>query len=116
MGVAFLGPGAGAVAWVALVPLLVALDRATASARPIRSALGLGYLFGFVFFLIGVHWIGLLSDVAITVPWLKYPAWVAAAAYLAIFPAMACGLAVWLARRSHASLAVSFPVAWIVVE
>jgi apolipoprotein N-acyltransferase len=116
MGVAFLGAGLGALAWVALVPLIVALDRAAASARPIRSALWIGYLFGFVFFLLSVHWIGLLSDVAITVPWLKYPAWVAAAAYLAIFPAVTCGLAVWLARRSRASLALSFPVAWVVVE
>jgi apolipoprotein N-acyltransferase len=116
MGAAFLGVGFGALAWVAFVPLLVALDRAAGSARPVRAALGTGYLFGFVFFLMGVHWIGLLSDVAITVPWLKYPAWVAAAAYLAIFPAAACGLAVWLTRRSGASLAVSFPAAWLVVE
>src|SRR5262252_8236743 len=116
MGVAFLGAGVGAIAWIALVPLLVALDRVAASPRPVRAALLSGYLFGFVFFLVGVHWIGLLSDVAITVPWLKYPAWVAAAAYLAVFPAAACGLAVWLARRSRASLAVSFPAAWLLIE
>ena len=58
----------------------------------------------------------MLSEVAITIPWLKYPAWVAAACYLALFPAMAAALAVELARRSSQSLAASFPVAWMLVE
>jgi apolipoprotein N-acyltransferase len=81
-----------------------------------RGLFGLGYLFGLAFFLIGVHWIALLSEVAITIPWLKYPAWVAAAAYLAIFPGLAALLAGWLARRGPAPLAVTFPIAWLVVE
>src|SRR5688572_18459060 len=59
---------------------------------------------------------GQLSDVAITIPWLKYPAWLVAALYLGLFPAMAAALAAWLARRSGRSLAVTFPVAFILVE
>jgi apolipoprotein N-acyltransferase len=81
-----------------------------------RSLFALGYAFGFAFFLIGIHWIALLSDVAITVPWLKYPAWVLAAAYLAVFPGLATLLAGWLARRSRASLALTFPMAFLAVE
>ncbi len=81
-----------------------------------RGAFGLGYRFGFVFFLIGTHWIAQLSEVAITVPWLKYPAWLAAAAYLAVFPALASALAVALARHSGAGLALAFPLAFVALE
>jgi apolipoprotein N-acyltransferase len=50
------------------------------------------------------------------VPWLKYPAWVAAATYLAVFPALASWLAAALWRRSGWSLAVTFPPAYLMVE
>ena len=79
-----------------------------------RGLFALGYVFGLAFYLIGTHWIALLSDVAITVPWLKYPAWVAAAAYLALYSGLAVWLAGMLARR--APLAIAFPVAFLVVE
>src|SRR5262249_10273994 len=62
------------------------------------------------------HWIAQLSDVAITVPWLKYPAWLAAAAYLAIYPALATALAASLARRTGIGLAITFPPVWIAIE
>ena len=106
----------GFLAWFGFVPLLAALDRHVRAGAGWRPLFGLGYAFGLVFFLIGVHWIALLSDVAITVPWLKYPAWLAAAAYLALFPALATLLAGGLARRGPAPLAVTFPLAWLLVE
>ena len=94
------------------MPLLLALDlRARAGGRP---AFGLGYLWGFAFFLVGTHWIARLSDVASTVPWIKYPAWIAAAAYLGLFGGAIGWLSGWLARR--VPLALSFPLALIVVE
>jgi apolipoprotein N-acyltransferase len=108
------------------VPLLVALDRCAgapasdgAQARAPAGARGLfalGYAFGFVFYLIGTHWIALLSDVATTVPWLKYPAWVAAAAYLALFSGFFTLCAGVLARRARVPLALTFPLALVVVE
>ena len=67
------------------MPLLVALERRVESGLPKRALFALGWAGGFVFFLTGTHWIALLSDVAITVPWLKYVGWVLAAAYLANF-------------------------------
>ncbi len=106
----------GFLAWVAYVPLLIALDAQVRGGARKRDLFGLGYAFGFAFFLIGIHWIALLSDVAITVPWLKYPAWVLAAAYLALFPGLAALLAGWLARRSRAPLALIFPLAMLAVE
>ena len=104
------------LAWFALVPLLIALEDAGRQPRPLRAAWGSGYVFGFGFFLVSVHWIARLSDVAITVPWLKYPAWIAAAAYLALFPALASTLGVFLARRSGWTIAATFVPAWLAIE
>ncbi len=92
------------------------LDRRVQAGTRNRSLFGIGYLFGLAFFLTGIHWIALLSDVAITVPWLKYPAWLAAGAYLALFSGLTTLLAGWLARRSGTSLALTFPVALVAVE
>lgn len=84
--------------------------------RLLRRHLAIGYVFGLVFFLAGMHWIALLAEVAITVPWLKYPAWVAAAAYLACYPAIACGLTGWLARRARIAPSAAFPFVYLFVE
>jgi apolipoprotein N-acyltransferase len=125
LGAAFLPRVPGFLAWGALVPLLAALERRVRARAPARALFGLGWLFGFVFFLIGTHWIALLSDVAITVPWLKYPAWVAAAAYLALYSGLVTLLAGLLARpgraggpraRTGLSLALVFPFAYLAVE
>ncbi|MEK7331691.1 MAG: hypothetical protein AAB113_12925, partial [Candidatus Eisenbacteria bacterium] len=104
------------MAWFAFIPLLVALDRRVRDGAPKRSLFGIGYAFGLAFFLTGIHWIALLSEVAITVPWLKYPAWLAAAAYLALFSGLTTLLAGWLARRTRAPLVLTFPLALLTVE
>jgi apolipoprotein N-acyltransferase len=116
LGAAFLPAPLGFLAWFAFVPLLVVLDRRVRAGARNRALFGIGYLFGLAFFLTGIHWIALLSDVAITVPWLKYPAWLAAGAYLALFSGLMALLAGWLARRSGASLALTFPLALLAVE
>lgn len=103
-------------AWFALVPLLGALEDRLAAGERGRALVALGYVFGLAFFAIGVHWVALLSPVAITVPWLRYPAWLAAAAYLAWFPALAVWFAGTLARRARAPLALVFPFAWLLIE
>jgi apolipoprotein N-acyltransferase len=106
----------GWLSWIALVPLLVALDARLARGARARALFGLGWAFGLAFFLIGMHWIAMLSEVAITVPWIKYPAWVLAAAYLALYPALAALLAGVLARRARWPLAAVFPPVWLAVE
>ena len=107
------------------MPLLVALERRVAAGARARSLFGLGWLFGFVFFLIGMHWVALLSEVAITVPWLKYPAWLAAAAYLALYSGLATLVAGVLARpagprtgagAARVPLALAFPLAYLATE
>src|SRR5512134_3723692 len=106
----------GFLAWFAWVPLLVALDRRVRQGAPKRALFGIGYAYGLALFLTGIHWIALLSDFSITIPWLKYPAWLVAAAYLAVFPGLATLLAGWLARHATVPLALTFPVAMLVAE
>jgi len=116
LSLAFLpGPFAW-LAWFGFVPLLDAMH-ARLQARSRGGALfRLGYLFGFVFFAIGMHWVARLSPVAITVPWLRYPAWLAAAAYLALYPACATWIAGMASRQSGLSVAVTFPVSMLLLE
>lgn len=75
LGAAFLPGVPGLVAWVAFVPLLLALERSVTAGRA-RSWFALGFVGGVVFFLLGMHWIALLNDVALTIGWLKYLGWV----------------------------------------
>lgn len=116
LGIAFLAPALGWLAWFALVPLLDALDARLRARAPARALFGAGWWFGAAWFGVGIHWIARLSDVAITVPWLKYPAWLAAAAYLALFPGLAAMVAGWLARRSGFSIGFTFPPVFLAVE
>lgn len=117
LGLAFLSGRLALLSLVAFVPLLVALDRlARRPVRPLRACFVAGWAFGFAWFLLGMQWIARLSNVAITVPWLKYPAWIVAAAYLALFPALAALLAGAIARRGAAALAVAFPCVFLAVE
>lgn len=115
LGVAFLPRVPGALAWVALVPILWALERRVAQG-PLRSWFTLGFAGGVAFFLIGTHWIALLSDVALTIGWLKYLGWVLGALYLACFWGLATWLAGLLARRSGVPARWTFVVALLLVE
>ncbi|NOT34037.1 MAG: apolipoprotein N-acyltransferase [Candidatus Eisenbacteria bacterium] len=116
LGVAFLTPALGGLVCVGFVPLLAALGQAARGPRPVRRAFGLGWLTGLVFYAIGAHWLLSLNEVAITVPWLKYPGWLLAAAYLGLFAGGASAAAVALHRRSGAPLAVTFALAWLIGE
>ncbi|MEO6463509.1 MAG: apolipoprotein N-acyltransferase, partial [Candidatus Eisenbacteria bacterium] len=75
-----------------------------------------GYAAGFVFFLIGLVWIAFLSKVAVTVSWIMYPAWVAAAAYCALFPALAGVSTVFARRRLGLPVALGWPLFWLAAE
>jgi apolipoprotein N-acyltransferase len=112
----FLAPVLAPLAWVALLPLLTVLEKRLDAGLPARALFGPGFLAGLACYLTGAYWLVQLSDVAITVPWLKYPGWVLSGAYLALYPAVAAWLAGVASRRSGLSLAVTFPCAWLVLE
>lgn len=116
LGAAFLPAPLGWLAWFAFVPLLDALERRVAAGARGRSLYALGYAGGLVFFLVGTHWIALLSDVASTVPWLKYAGWLLAALYLANYWALATWIAGRLASRSGIAARWTFVPAMMLVE
>jgi apolipoprotein N-acyltransferase len=116
LGAAFLPAHLGALAWFAFVPLLAALERRIADGGGAGAGFRLGYAGGFVFFLFGTHWIALLSDIATTVPWLKYLGWVLAGAYCGLFWGLACAFAAFLSRRSGVAARWTFVPAMLLVE
>ncbi len=98
------------------MPWLSELDGRIAAGATLRSVFASGYVFGLAFYLIGIHWMLSMSSVAITVPWLKYPAWAMSGAYLALYPGViAVGVALAV-RRARVPFAFAFPVVSIVVE
>jgi len=115
LGAAFVPGVPGLLAWVGFVPLMLALERRVDSGGP-RSWFALGYAGGAVFFLIGTHWIALLSDVALTIGWLKYLGWVLGGLYLALYWGAATWLAGWLSKRSGVAARMSFVPAFLLLE
>lgn len=116
LGAAFLPLPLGFLAWFALVPLLAVLERRVADGTGLRGLFALGYVGGLAFFLTGTHWLALLTDVAMSQPWLKYVAWFAAGAYLALFWGLASLLAGLASRRAGVPARWTFAVAMLVVE
>src|SRR5439155_7603827 len=116
LGLAFLPAPLGFVAWFALVPLLAELDRRVADGAGSGVLFRTGYVYGLAFYLTGTHWIALLSNVAITVPWLKYPAWFLAGGYLALFGMLSALVTALLVRRGRVPFALAFPLAAMAVE
>ncbi len=115
LGAAFLPGVPGLIAWVAFVPLLLALERRVTAGRA-RSWFALGFAGGTVFFLLGMHWIALLNDVALTIGWLKYVGWVLGSLYLALFWGLAAWMAGWLSRRSGVPARWTFAATMLLVE
>jgi apolipoprotein N-acyltransferase len=116
LGAAFLPVPLGWLAWTAFVPLLIALERRVAAGANKRQLFALGYAGGLAFFLTGIHWIALLSDVASTIKWIKYVAWICAGAYLAVYWGLAALLAGALARRSGVAARWAFVIALMLIE
>ena len=105
--------GHPAVAWIALVPLLVALD---GQASPLRG-FSLGLLTGAVHFAVTVSWIPhvMIEYGGLTVP-TSWAAYVLLIAYLALFPA-AFGVAVVVLHRRFGPRALFYaPMLWVTSE
>ena len=77
-------------AYVALIPLLWALDELAVWARGrsltsfAGSAFGAGWMAGAAYFAVLVWWIVLLDAPALTIPWVRYPGTIAIAAFLGL--------------------------------
>jgi apolipoprotein N-acyltransferase len=87
------------------------------SAATLRGALLTGWLFGVGHFTVGLNWIAHAFTFQDAMPhWYGYGAVVLLSLYLAVYPAMAAGLA-WRWGRDHAGgYALIFAASWIVTE
>jgi apolipoprotein N-acyltransferase len=114
--------GHPAVAWVALVPLLVALTGWSGGAGPLpgrsaRRGFMLGLLTGLVYFIGTIYWTGAVVG---TFGGLSTPMAVAAmlslATYLAIYPALASMALAHLVRMAGIRALSLTPAVWVVGE
>ncbi len=86
-------------------------------AQTVKSALARGYWFGVGHFVVGLNWIAGSFQYQESMPvWLGWIAVVALSLYLAVYPAMAAGLAWWAGRGKPIAFAIFFAAAWIVTE
>jgi apolipoprotein N-acyltransferase len=86
------------------------------SASSLRGALARGWWFGVGNFTLGLNWIATAFTYQAAMPaWLGWIAVVLLSLYLAVYPAMAAGLA-WRWGRSGLRLVLVFAAAWIVTE
>ena len=95
--------------------LLAGLFLVSAHARSARAAAGMGYAFGFAAFAAGTYWIAITLHNFAHMSWVLAGALVALlAAYCAIYPALALGLA----RRFFpgATRWLALPVLWVLAE
>ena len=83
----------------------------------LRGALGLGWLFGVAHFTVGLTWIATAFTYQDAMPhWLGWIAVVLLSLYLAVYPAIAAGLAWRWGRGAALRFALIFAAAWIVTE
>ena len=86
-------------------------------AESLRGALLTGWLFGLAHFALGLNWIQKAFTYQDAMPhWLGYIAPILLAVYLAIYPAVAAGLAWKYGRSNGFRFGILFAGAWIVVE
>jgi len=86
-------------------------------APSLRSALARGWWFGVGQFVLGLNWIATAFTYQAAMPaWLGWVAVVLLSLYLAVFPAVAAGLAWRWGRGNRIALALLLAAAWIVTE
>src|SRR3712207_537678 len=93
------------------------LMEAVARAPRLRTALARGWWFGLGQFVLGLNWIATAFTYQSNMPaWLGWVAVVLLSLYLAIYPAVAAGLAWRWAGGDRLRLVLLFAAAWIVAE
>jgi apolipoprotein N-acyltransferase len=97
----------GHVAWVALLPLLLALD-----GQDRRQGFWLGLCAGLAFFVPGLHWLTKVQPLGGG----AWPAWLALAAWCGLFIGLFSALACEGRRRGWPQPLLWMPAAWTLVE
>jgi apolipoprotein N-acyltransferase len=103
--------------WPLTILAFAVLLRLVGEAPRLRSALARGWWFGVGHFTLGLNWIATAFTYQAAMPaWLGWIAVVLLSLYLAIYPAVAAGIAWRYGRRSRIGLVLWFAAAWIVTE
>jgi apolipoprotein N-acyltransferase len=103
--------------WPVTLAAFAVMMALVAQAPSLRAALLLGWLFGVGHFTIGNNWIAGAFEHQEAMPhWLGWIAVVLLALYLAVYPAMAAGLAWRWGRPRGFTFVLIFAAAWIVTE
>ena len=106
------------VGWWPLMPLaFAALCHLIERAPTLKRALLTGWLFGLGQFAIGLNWIATAFTYQAAMPaWLGWVAVLLLSLYLAIYPALAAGLAWRFGRQKPLALVLALAGAWAVTE
>jgi apolipoprotein N-acyltransferase len=106
------------VGWWPLMPVAVAgLCELLLRAPTLRRALAIGWLFGLAQFVISLNWIATAFTFQAEMPaWLGWFAVVLLSLYLAVYPALATGLASRLGKGAHVPLLLALAGGWGVTE
>jgi apolipoprotein N-acyltransferase len=98
---------------VAIAGLCELLDRS----KSLKGSLALGWLFGLGQFVVGLNWIATSFTYQSNMPaWLGWIAVVLLSLYLAIYPAIATGIAWWFGRDDRVVLVTTLGGAWAITE
>lgn len=104
-------------AWPVTLVCFALLMQSVKDAPDLKGALARGYWFAVGHFTIGLNWIAGSFAYQDAMPaWLGWVAVVALSFYLAVYPAMAAGLAWRHGRSSGTAFVLIFAAAWIVTE
>src|SRR5690242_17172977 len=103
--------------WPLLLLAFALLCELTYRSRSLWRAILIGWLFGLGQFVIGLNWIATaFTYQAAMPPWLGWIAVVLLSLYLAVYPALATGLAWRLGREDRGPLVVALAAAWALTE
>jgi apolipoprotein N-acyltransferase len=103
--------------WPLMLAALALLLWLIRDAQDLRGALARGWWFGVGHFALGLNWIATAFTYQSEMPaWLGYVAVLLLSLYLAVYPAVAAGLAWRWGRRDDLGLVLVFAAAWIITE
>ena len=103
--------------WPLMILAIAALCEMIARAGSLRKSLLIGWSFGLGQFVIGLNWIATAFTYQAAMPaWLGWVAVVLLSLYLAVYPAMAAGLAWRLGPKNRLGLVLALAGGWAVTE
>ena len=103
--------------WPVMIVTMAALCELAARAGGLKRALLFGWAFGVGQFAVGLNWIATAFTFQAAMPaWLGWIAVVLLALYLAVYPAMAAGLAWRFGHKNRLALVLALAGGWAVTE